>query len=231
MTTKNIAGSTKDNLISLASLLALLLFFSFGSYFVNVLAQTPPDGNVAAPINTGTSTQTKDGGLTVKGGVSLGANGLPAFYAAQGSNETLLLFSQGGKLRVQENNGGNSSVITVVSDTVGINQSTPNSEADLDIGSKGIRLSGLTRNEWPRWNSRQTAARIPEDGNVAECPHNYVMTGFRIKHGSGDKEYIGMIFCRQLDGLHEPAPEEDEPLPPLCYTETNELGELVEVCK
>jgi hypothetical protein len=228
---KNISPnrSFKENLLSFATLVVLLLFFSFGSYFVNVFA-FPPDGNLEAPINTGTSTQTKTGVLHLNN--YLGANGEPVLWGrAPITNETLVYFAVGNKLRVRQTGSG-ANILTVAPGVVGINQDSPNAEADLDIGSKGIRLSGLTRNVWPKWGRQSGFVAGTDNVSGYSCPTGFVITSLGLKHGSGDKEYLASVTCTEIKDLYTPPAEEVPPPPRICYTTEDPVtGELREVCK
>jgi hypothetical protein len=236
MKTPSMQGrSSKENIISLASLVVLLLFFSFGSYFVKVFA-LPPDGNLAAPVHTGSAAQTKSGPLLL--GSYLGASGEPVLIGrSEGSFETLLYFGAGRKLKVQENNGS-APVLTVASGVVGINQSNPSSEADLDIGSKGIRLGGVIRNTWPDGSGTPITAYPGASvkveykggqGRSASCPQGHFMRGISTWRNSNQGDnYITYIHCTKLDGLEFPPPEEQQPEPdPICEPSPRDPEEII----
>lgn len=60
-------------------LLGILLSFAIGLNYLNAWTaptQAPPDGNVSAPLNTGTTVQTKSGGLQMSSLDVFGSNGV-----------------------------------------------------------------------------------------------------------------------------------------------------------
>jgi hypothetical protein len=213
--------SVKENVISLLALTAFLLFFSFGSYYVKVFA-LPPDGNLAAPIHTGDTAQTKTGNLYVN--AFIGANNEPVLWGRDPVNGNTLIYFGGGKnLKVQELNGSNPvPTLTVASSVVGINESNPDAGADLDVGSKGIKLSNGINNQWPKWDEyRESVAINYGTGNPRynKCPDGYVMTGFWGKRNANQGDnFPASIMCERIEGIlaADPIPPEEPNPKPYC---------------
>lgn len=97
--------------------IVLLLFVAVQSYAFTEPTQSPPDGNVPAPINVGDSTQEKTGSLTVNT-----ANRTLGLLVAGGRLQVgvensvnvggdIGLFLNGGKLRIMDGNEQNGRVL------------------------------------------------------------------------------------------------------------------------
>jgi hypothetical protein len=120
---------------------------------------TPPDGNVSAPVNVGTSDQVKDGGLSVDAFAAFGN----AYFAGNvGIGEP----SPAQKL-VVDGNSWISGNLVVQDGTVGIGTSNPAATADLHINSAYAPIARFSSDSTSMYFTMYQ--RTPNQGADAGC--------------------------------------------------------------
>jgi hypothetical protein len=133
---------------------------------------TPPDGNVSVPINVSSTSQIKDGALSVNGFSNVGSSFISGRLGVGVESPTQKFEVAGG---------------AYITGNLGIDVTNPAQKVHVDgrVRATGFCINGSCITSWPVEGSYGTSAYtwLSSTGSTQTCASGRVMTGMRTTSG------------------------------------------------